>query len=359
MRILVVDDHELVRRGICSILAGEPTFTVCGEAVDGRNAVEKARALHPDVIIMDITMPNMNGLQATEEIRRLLPETKIVIVSQHEGPEIVRQVFSAGALGYVAKSAVSTDLLVAIAKLGHHETREGLTAAPPDSTSEQEGSIPRKGREGHAVPVPSPSSAPVFNLGSQTYLIDLLPIAAYAVRAPDGVIAWFNSRAAELWGRVPVIGDTEERFCGSHKLYRTDGSYMAHCDTPVALALSTGTPVYEEEVVIERPDGSRVMASVHIDPIRETARLLEPSISSMTSLNESRRKRSFARWLANLKMKCSLGLKTWSNETQTFSSSPNSFEACRTACCKLRTKSGDVLLGSYTTVPVKSSQPLA
>ena len=83
-------------------------------------------------------------------------------------------------------------------------------------------------------------------------------MAAYAVRAPDGVIVWFNSRAADLWGRVPVIGDTDERFCGAHTLYRPDGTYMAHCDTPVALALATGASVHDEEVVIARPDGSRM-----------------------------------------------------------------------------------------------------
>ena len=105
--------------------------------------------------------------------------------------------------------------------------------------------------------------------GKAPDLLNLLPIAAYGVRAPDGVIEWFNSKAAELWGRVPVIGDTDERFCGAHTLYRADGSYMAHCDTPVALALKTGVSVHEEEVIIERPDGSRVTVSVNIDPIRD------------------------------------------------------------------------------------------
>jgi PAS domain S-box-containing protein len=102
-----------------------------------------------------------------------------------------------------------------------------------------------------------------------TDLLELLPIAAYAVRVPDGVIIWFNSRAADLWGRVPVIGDTDERFCGAHALYHADGSYMAHCDTPVALALNTGASVHDEEVIIERPDGSRISVSVSIDPIRD------------------------------------------------------------------------------------------
>ena len=107
------------------------------------------------------------------------------------------------------------------------------------------------------------------NLHSRAYLLDLLPMAAYAVTAPDGVIAWSNRRATELWGRVPEAGQTDERFCGAHKLYHLDGTYMAHCDTPVALALSTGVSVDEEEVVIERPNGSRVIVSVHIDPIRD------------------------------------------------------------------------------------------
>src|SRR5258708_14895040 len=94
-----------------------------------------------------------------------------------------------------------------------------------------------------------------------------LPMAAYVVRA-DGVVVWYNARAAELWGRKPAIGDTDERFCGAHTLYRPDGSHMAHCDTPVALALSTGACVHEGEVIIGRPDGSRGHVSVHIDPIR-------------------------------------------------------------------------------------------
>ncbi len=118
-------------------------------------------------------------------------------------------------------------------------------------------------------PMQLPVSHDLLDLGNQAHLIELFPMAAYAVRAPDGVIVWFNSRAARLWGREPVIGDTDERFCGAHTLYHADGTYMAHCDTPVALALTTGASVHDEEVVIARLDGSRVTVSVHIDPIRD------------------------------------------------------------------------------------------
>jgi PAS domain S-box-containing protein len=107
----------------------------------------------------------------------------------------------------------------------------------------------------------------LHGLDQKSDILNLLPMAAYVVRA-DGMVIWHNARAAELWGRKPAVGDTDERFCGAHTLYRADGSHMAHCDTPVALALSTGISVHEEEVIIERPDGSRVHVSVHIDPIR-------------------------------------------------------------------------------------------
>jgi PAS domain S-box-containing protein len=122
MRILVVDDHELVRHGIRSLLAAEPTLSVCGEAADGREAIDKATSLRPDVVVMDISMPKMNGLEATREIKRILPQTEIVIVSQHDAGEMVRMAIDAGAHGYVVKSAVSTDLLAAIAKVSQHES---------------------------------------------------------------------------------------------------------------------------------------------------------------------------------------------------------------------------------------------
>jgi len=135
-------------------------------------------------------------------------------------------------------------------------------------SQENRGSLAR-GLSGNGAASQSPVPSDLLNLGNHAYLIELFPMAAYAVRAPDGVIAWFNSRAAKLWGRAPALNDTDERFCGSYKLYYANGVHMAHCDTPVALALATGTSVYEQEVVIEKPDGSRVTVSVHIDPIRD------------------------------------------------------------------------------------------
>ena len=114
MRILVVDDHEIVRRGVMLFLSAEKSLQVCGEAVDGREAIQKARELRPDAIVMDISMPKVNGLEASREIRRNLPDAKIEILSQHNSPEIKKQAFAAGADEYVEKSAVSSELVAAL-----------------------------------------------------------------------------------------------------------------------------------------------------------------------------------------------------------------------------------------------------
>ena len=114
MRILVADDHEVIRRGIRALLASGRGCEICGEAVDGQDAVEKAQKLRPDLVIMDVSMPNLNGLEATRMIRRNLPETQILILTQHDSQEMMRQAFNAGARGFVVKSSVAHDLLNAV-----------------------------------------------------------------------------------------------------------------------------------------------------------------------------------------------------------------------------------------------------
>jgi PAS domain S-box-containing protein len=122
IRILIVDDHEVVRRGVRSLLSLEKDIEVCGEAVDGQDAIAKAQELLPDFITMDISMPNMNGLEATREIRRIMPDVHILVLSQHDVPEMMQQALNAGANGYVVKSAVSTALVAAleIVRSGQH-----------------------------------------------------------------------------------------------------------------------------------------------------------------------------------------------------------------------------------------------
>jgi PAS domain S-box-containing protein len=121
MRVLIADDHEVVRKGVRALLLTQRDLDICGEAVDGRDAVEKAKLLLPDLILMDISMPNLNGLEATREIRSILPQTEVVILSQHETAQMAQQAFLAGALGYVVKSSISKNLFAALEKVGRHE----------------------------------------------------------------------------------------------------------------------------------------------------------------------------------------------------------------------------------------------
>lgn len=114
VRIVIADDHEIFRRGLRSLLESHSDWQVCGEAVDGREAIEKVRELKPDVVVLDVTMPQVNGLEAAREIRRIVPESKVVILSQHE-PALMRQsALAAGAGAYVTKSEVSRELMIAI-----------------------------------------------------------------------------------------------------------------------------------------------------------------------------------------------------------------------------------------------------
>lgn len=114
IRILIVDDHEIFRRGLRSLLESRADWEVCGEATDGQDAVEKAKQVQPDVIVLDITMPRLNGLDATALLRNEVPTAKIVILSQHQ-PALMKQVaLNAGAGAYVTKSEVSRELMAAI-----------------------------------------------------------------------------------------------------------------------------------------------------------------------------------------------------------------------------------------------------
>jgi len=114
LRILVADDHELVRRGIRGLLRARRGWTVVGEAMNGREAVEKTNRLKPDVAILDISMPGLDGLQATRRIRETVPTTEVVVLTMHESDQMVRRVLDAGALGYVLKSDLATQLVKAV-----------------------------------------------------------------------------------------------------------------------------------------------------------------------------------------------------------------------------------------------------
>ena len=121
-RILVADDHEVVRKGLIAILERQPEWQVCGEACNGREAVEKAKQLMPDVMVMDVSMPGLNGLEATRHVVKANPATKVLILTLHDSEQIVRDVLDAGARGFLLKSDSGCELVAAVDALRRHKT---------------------------------------------------------------------------------------------------------------------------------------------------------------------------------------------------------------------------------------------
>jgi DNA-binding NarL/FixJ family response regulator len=113
-RVLVVDDHAIIRRGVQGILSTYPEWDLCGEADNGQDAIRLAGELAPEIVIMDVSMPGMNGLEATRIIHDVLPETKVLLLTLHSSSEFVRSAFRAGARGYVLKSDAENELVRAL-----------------------------------------------------------------------------------------------------------------------------------------------------------------------------------------------------------------------------------------------------
>ena len=120
VRILLADDHEIFRCGLRAILSERPDWHICGEAANGREAVRLARKLKPNIILMDLAMPELNGLEATRQIRRAMPRTEVLVLTFDESEEPIREVLLAGASGYLFKNDVSRVLVQAVEHLSHH-----------------------------------------------------------------------------------------------------------------------------------------------------------------------------------------------------------------------------------------------
>jgi DNA-binding NarL/FixJ family response regulator len=113
-RVIVVDDHAVIRRGVQGILSAFPEWELCGEAENGQEGVKLAETVRPEIVIMDVSMPGLNGLEATRIIHNILPDTKILLLTLHSSTELVRSAFRAGARGYVLKSDAEHELVRAL-----------------------------------------------------------------------------------------------------------------------------------------------------------------------------------------------------------------------------------------------------
>lgn len=128
--MLLADDHAVFREGLRTLLAREPDLVIVGEARDGREAVEMARALHPDVVVMDVAMPRLNGIEATRQIRHAAPATHVLILSAHDDPEYVDHALECGAFDYVPKRRSVSELAAAIRQAARARTESASAFAP-------------------------------------------------------------------------------------------------------------------------------------------------------------------------------------------------------------------------------------
>lgn len=121
VRVLVADDHEVVLEGVRALIERQPDLEVCGLAANGREAVELAQKTKPDVVVLDMSMPELDGLDVIRLLKKTLPETEVVVFSAHSSEEMVEEVFDAGAKSYIEKSEASQDLVTAIRSLAEHK----------------------------------------------------------------------------------------------------------------------------------------------------------------------------------------------------------------------------------------------
>ncbi len=248
LRILIVDDYETVRRGVRSLLSSRRDWVVCGEAGDGLEAVDKAKSLRPDVVLMDISMPRMNGVEATKIIRREVPESKVIIVSQNDPAVVSRQAAEIGAGGYVNKADLARDLLPAVECVvadRSGEKTESVRATTDTQIDVSERALARRAGDLLAAIVDSSDDAII----SKTL---------------DGVITSWNKSAERMFGY------TREEAVGQHITLIIPEDRRDE-EAKIVEKVRRGERVDHFETVRLRKDGTLLELSLTISPVKDAA----------------------------------------------------------------------------------------
>jgi PAS domain S-box-containing protein len=252
LKVLIVDDNEPVRRGIRTLMSLCPHATVCGEAGDGLGALMKARTLHPDLVIMDISMPRMDGIEATEVLRKELPDTRVIIISQNDPALVAQQVARCGAHTYIAKNQLGQKLLPAIAEIVDREASSGREPLNP------------------AAIKPTATSA-AQNERIFREMLDALPTAI--VSSSDDAIVSKN-----LSGVITSWNKSAERILG-YSAHEAVGQNISMVIPPerrdeeleILARLARGERIEHFDTVRRRKDGALIDVSLTVSPIRNAS----------------------------------------------------------------------------------------
>ena len=264
IRFLIVDDHEATRRGLRSLLSSRADWQVCGEAEDGLEAVEKAIVLRPDVVLMDISMPRMNGLDATRMIRRDLPESKVVIVSQNDPAIVRRQALGVNAAGCVSKSDLSRELILTLDKLVQKRKPEGTADSQnvPAVESDDQKKPPER-TAGNPESVRIERNQAERATGLLAAIVDSSDDAIISKNL-DGIITSWNESARRIFGY------TAKEAIGRHITLIIPAERWDE-ERTILERLKRGERVDHFETVRVRKDGRKLDISLTISPVKDDA----------------------------------------------------------------------------------------
>jgi PAS domain S-box-containing protein len=277
MRILLVDDTEAVRRGIRSLLTLRTDWLICGEAVDGLEALEKARSLRPDVILMDISMPRMNGLDAARIIREELPETKVVIVSQNEATIIHRQAQEVDAAACIAKNNLFQDLFPTLDTLARDLTAKSASNNGGSVRSSLQ-NLPDNRTEAASVAsgsenvTESTASQKIDVAGAAEPAEQTGLLAAIVDSSDDAIVSKNLNGIVNSWNKSAerLFGYSAKEAIGQHITFIIP---REHRDEEIMILerLKRGERVDHFETVRMRKDGTTLDVSLTISPVKDDA----------------------------------------------------------------------------------------